>query len=71
MFVGAPGSLNDINVLYQSPLYIDITTGKWAPSSFPLTVNGNTGSLLYFLVDGIYPRFSFLVAPYPKTTTEQ
>jgi len=71
MFVGAPGSLNDINVLYQSPLYIGITTGKWPPSSFPFTVNGNTRTLLYYLVDGIYPRFAFLVAPYPKPSTEQ
>jgi len=71
MFVGAPGSLNNINVLYQSPLYVDITTGKWPPSSFPFTVNGNTRSLLYYLVDGTYPRFAFLVAPYPKPTTEQ
>jgi len=27
-FSGAPGSLNDINVLYQSPLYMDVMTGK-------------------------------------------
>jgi len=27
LFVLAPGSLNDINVLNQSPLYLDVTAG--------------------------------------------
>jgi len=25
LFVGAPGSLNDMNVMHQSPLYVDVT----------------------------------------------
>ena len=67
IFAGSPGSLNDINVSYQLPMYMDVITGKWPPRSF--TVNGNTRTLLYYLVDGIYPRFPFFVAPYPNPQT--
>ena len=58
-------------MLNQSPLYIDITTGKWPPSSFPLAVNGITRTFFYHLIDGFYLRIAFLVAPYPQSTTEQ
>jgi len=71
IFAGCPGSRNDINVLYQSPLYMDVITGKWPPRDCPFTVNGNTRTLLYYLVDGIYPRFAFFVAPYPKPQTRE
>ena len=71
IFSGCPGSLNDINVLYQSPLYMDVITGKWPPRDCPFTVNGNTRTLLYYLVDGIYPRFAFFVAPYPNPQTRE
>jgi len=63
IFAGSPGSLHDFNVQYQSPMYMDVITGKWPPRKFSFTVNGNTRTLLYFLVDGIYPRFAFFVAP--------
>jgi len=69
IFAGSPGSLNDINVLYQSPMYMDVITGKWPPREFSFTVNGNTRTLLYYLVDGIYPRFAFFVAPFPNPQT--
>jgi len=71
IFAGCPGSLNDINVLYQSPLYMNVITGKWPPRDFPFTVNGNTRTLLYYLVDGIYPRFALFVAPYPNPQTRE
>jgi len=45
-FSGCPGSLNDINVLYQSPLYMDVITGKLPPRDCPFTLNGNTRTLL-------------------------
>jgi len=69
IFAGSPGSLNDINVLYQSPMYMDVITGKWPPRDFSFTVNGNTRTLLYYLVDGICPRFAFFVARYPNPQT--
>jgi len=71
IFAGSPGSLNDIIVLYQSPMYMDAITGKWPPRDYSFTVNGNTGTLLYYLVDGISPRFASFVAPYPNPRTPE
>jgi len=71
LFVGAPGSLNDINVMHQSPLYVDVTGGHWPPRNKTYTINGRTRTLPYYLVDGIYPRFAFLISPHPKPSTEE
>ena len=71
LFVGAPGSLNDINVMHQSPLYLDVTGGRWPPRNKTYTINGRTRTLPYYLVDGIYPRFAFLISPHPKPSTEE
>jgi len=71
LFVGAPGSLNDINVMQQSPLYLDVTGGRWPPRGTPCTINGRTRTLPYYLVDGIYPRYTFLMSPHPKPSSEE
>jgi len=71
LFVGAPGSLNDINVMQQSPLYLDVTGGRWPPRGTPFTIKGRTRTLPYYLVDGIYPRYEFLRSPHPKPSTEE
>jgi len=71
IFAGSPGSLNDISVLYQSPMYMDVVTGKWPQRDFSVTVNGNTRTLLYYLVEEIHPRFAFFVAPYPNPQTPE
>jgi len=66
LFVGAPGSLNDINVMHQSPLYLNFTGGRWPPRKKTYTINGRTRSLPSYLVDGIYPRFSFFDLSTPQ-----
>jgi len=71
LLVGAPGSLNDINVMQQSPLYLGVTGGRWPPRGTPFTINGRTRTLPYYVVDGIYPRYAFLMSPHPKTSTEE
>jgi len=38
LFVGAPGGLNDINVMQKSPLYLDVTGGRWPPRGTPFTI---------------------------------
>lgn len=63
-FFGVAGSNNDINVLYQSPLFNDLKTGR-APE-VPFVANGVSYPHGYYLVDGIYPE----LAPLVKTITE-
>lgn len=69
LFVGCPGSMNDLNVMYQSPLYHDVTSGAWPPRDKPFTVNGRTRTLLYYLVDGIYPHYPCFICAHPNTDT--
>jgi len=70
LFVGCPGSHNDLNVLHVSPLHLFVTNGEWPPRTFSFTANGTTRTLLYYLVDRIYPRFAFFVSPFPDPATE-
>ncbi|KAK1866663.1 hypothetical protein I4F81_009179 [Pyropia yezoensis] len=71
LFVGCPGSTNDINVMQQSPLYHDITAGLWPPRDRPFTANGVTRTLLYYLTDKIYPNYAFFVQAYANPDTEK
>ncbi|GJW63047.1 ALP1-like protein isoform X1 [Tanacetum coccineum] len=57
-------SNNDINVLYQSPLFDDLKTGQ-APE-IPFVANGVTYPSGYYLVDGIYPELAPLVKTIPE-----
>ena len=59
-YIGCAGSKNDINVLRTLPLYHNIVSGAWPPRDKTFTLNGRTHTLLYYLADGIYPRFPFL-----------
>jgi len=68
-FIGAPGSLNDLNVLRISPLYFDVVEGVWPPKSFSFCVNGRSRRLLYYLTDGVYLKYPFFVSPYPNHIT--
>ena len=71
LFVGAPGSINNINAMQQSPLYLDVTGGRWPPRGTPFTIKGRTRTLPYYLVDVPYPRYAFLLSPHPKPSTEE
>ncbi|KAJ0588395.1 putative (-)-beta-caryophyllene synthase [Helianthus annuus] len=70
-YFGVPGSNNDINVLYTSPLFQSVTDGT-APSS-PFYVNGRHYRRGFYLVDGIYPSWSvFVKAPsFPAEAKEK
>ncbi|GJV72112.1 serine/threonine-protein kinase STY17-like protein [Tanacetum coccineum] len=57
-------SNNDINVLYQYPLFNDLKTGR-APE-IPFVANGVTYPWGYYLVDGIYPELATLVKTIPE-----
>ncbi|XP_033146133.1 putative nuclease HARBI1 [Brassica rapa] len=58
-FVGPPGTLNDINVLDRSPVFDDILEGR-APR-VKYVVNEHTYKLVYYLTDGIYPKWSTFI----------
>ncbi|XP_022024179.1 uncharacterized protein LOC110924485 [Helianthus annuus] len=52
-FFGLPGSLNDLNVLYQSAIFTDVVNGTGPDTRF--TVSGVEYRRGYYLADGIYP----------------
>ncbi|XP_076956462.1 uncharacterized protein LOC143631656 [Bidens hawaiensis] len=58
-FFRVAGSNNDISVLNQSPLFNQILEGTARECNF--TVNGNVYTKEYYLVDGIYPKWTTLV----------
>jgi len=70
LFVRCPGSHNDLIVMHVSLLYLSVTNGEWPPRIYSFTANGPTRTLLYYLVDGIYRQFAFLVSLFPNPTTE-
>ncbi|XP_021975490.1 uncharacterized protein LOC110870616 [Helianthus annuus] len=65
-FFGLPGSLNDLNVLYQSAIFTDFVNGTGPDTRF--TVSGVEYRRGYYLADGIYPSWSTIVKtiPYPE-----
>jgi len=56
--------------MHVSPLYLSVTNGEWPPRTFSFPANGTTRTLLYYLVDGFYPRFAGFVSPFLNPTTE-
>ncbi|GJR96300.1 reverse transcriptase domain-containing protein [Tanacetum coccineum] len=63
-FFGVVGSNNDINVVYQSPLFNDLKIGR-APE-IPFVANGVTYAWRYYLVDKIYLKLATLVKTIPE-----
>ncbi|XP_044957328.1 uncharacterized protein LOC123408239 [Hordeum vulgare subsp. vulgare] len=68
-FFGVAGSNNDINVLNQSPLFIEELKGE-APR-VQYTVNERRYNTGYYLVDGIYPEWAAFVKTIPLPQTEK
>jgi len=63
-YFGVPGSNNDLNILYRSPLFKNLLNGSAPEVTF--TVNGTVYTMGYYLVDGIYPEWKIFV----KTISE-
>jgi Plant transposon protein len=64
---GAPGALNDLNVLERSPLFENAVKGEAPHVDF--TVNGNDYNYAYWLGDGIYPPYACFVKTLPNPAT--
>ncbi|XP_021735688.1 protein ALP1-like [Chenopodium quinoa] len=58
-FFGIPGSCNDLNVLYRSPVFDDVLKGRAPPISF--MVNSHEYNMGYYLTDGIYPNWATFI----------
>jgi hypothetical protein len=61
-FFGTPGSCNEINVLYRSPVFDNLTRGSAPEVHF--TVNGNDYNMNYYLADCIYSPWTTLIIYY-------
>jgi len=71
LFVGAPGSHNDLNVLGQSPLFMDMMDGTWPPKDLPYTVNGRKRMMPYYLTDKAYHKYPVFLSCYAKPATRK
>lgn len=54
--LGYPGTLNDISIWNQSPLFKMMLDGKLEKVDFNLNVGNENFSKLFLSVDGIYPE---------------
>lgn len=68
LFVGNPGSLNDLNILDRSPLLQQLFYNTAPKVNFE--VNGHVYNTPYWLADGIYPRRNTFVLAYAKPVCE-
>ncbi|KAE8904668.1 hypothetical protein PF002_g22338 [Phytophthora fragariae] len=62
---GSPGSLNDLNILEQSPVFDAILRGEAATVHYE--INGHAYNTPYLLADGIYPSWPVFVKSTEKT----
>ncbi|XP_074556855.1 protein ANTAGONIST OF LIKE HETEROCHROMATIN PROTEIN 1-like [Curcuma longa] len=62
-FFGVAGSRNDINVLYESPIFNNVLQGNTPEINF--TVNDTAYTKGYYLTDGIYPEWATFVKAFP------
>ena len=65
-FAGRPGTSNDINVVFRSPLFREIMDGSFKFRSrlpYKVTPKGKLRTLLYLLADGIYPNWPVFAKP--------
>lgn len=68
-FFGIPGSCNDLNVLYRSPVFDEILNGRAPPVNF--VVNGHEYNMGYYLTDGIYPPWAAFISSIPLPQTRK
>ncbi|XP_019094351.1 PREDICTED: putative nuclease HARBI1 [Camelina sativa] len=58
-FFGAPGTMNDLNILDRSNVFDDILNGNAPEVNY--FVNGREYNLAYYLTDGIYPKWATFI----------
>ncbi|CAN0925013.1 hypothetical protein LINGRAHAP2_LOCUS34517 [Linum grandiflorum] len=68
-YFGTAGSLNDINIIGQSPVFDRILNGS--TPSLRFKVNESWYDTCYYLADGIYPAWSTLVKTIANPTNNK
>ncbi|KAL0005283.1 hypothetical protein SO802_012844 [Lithocarpus litseifolius] len=63
-FFGLPWSNNDINVLKRSYVFSELAEGRAPAVNY--SINGYDYTIRYYLVDGIYPKWSTFVKRIPS-----
>lgn len=71
IFFGLPGMMNDINIMWMSPLMNDIMNGTFPPHPPSYTINGQSFNWYYFLTDGIYPKYKIFIQSLTVPSTEK
>jgi hypothetical protein len=72
-FAGRAGTNNDITLVNNSPLFIDILTGRrriYLPDGYEVDEKVRHW-MLYYLVDDIYPYWAIFVRPNHAPANEQ
>uniref|UniRef100_A0A0D3DK36 DDE Tnp4 domain-containing protein n=1 Tax=Brassica oleracea var. oleracea TaxID=109376 RepID=A0A0D3DK36_BRAOL len=67
-FFGAPGTMNNLNILDRSPVFDDVINGIAPQVSY--YVNGKEYHLAYYLADGIYPKLTTFIQSIRLPQTE-
>lgn len=70
IYFGAPGSLNDLNILDRSPTIESIIAGQF-PTEVSFTVSGEEYGFTYYLADGIYPNWALFVKNISERATSK
>ena len=70
-FFGEPGSLNDINILDKSTIIQKILQEQFNIQVPSYTINGTSRNYMYFLVDGIYPKYAIFASSINIACTEE
>ena len=68
-YVGLPGSLNDINIMNHTTMQRNYMRSIAIDHKFKIGEQEYTGG--YFLADGIYPDFPYLVKSIPEPLTNK
>jgi hypothetical protein len=70
-FFGEPGTLSDLNILDKSTIVESILSGEMDLNTDKYPINDVFRDGLYFLVDGIYPRWAIFMNKYKHPENEK
>lgn len=71
-YFGLPGMLNDIDIMWLSPLMNAIKVGMFPPQDVEYVIGEEKFNWYYFLADGIYPQnFKIFIQSLPNSTEKK